>query len=111
MEDIVENKHWHCWCVSSTIGREYGFQKCHLERGPRTTDLNLFTTEPLSGFPTNNTEKKLAEFIERAPVFRYISKKFTVKGIGNDCFLLLPDSFRKDTGRRYNIVVTVLIDK
>ena len=93
-------------------GREYGFGQYRLGREPRATELNLLTTEQLSGLPTNNceAERHLAGFGKRAPVAKYRNKNFTAKGIRNDCTLLLSSAFHKDTGKGFNAVVKVLND-
>ena len=69
-------------------GREYGFGK-YVDEPARATKLYLLTPEDRAGLPTNNldSERNLTVFGKRAPLAKFRNKKFTAKGIRNDCTL------------------------
>ena len=77
-------------------GREYGFGNFRLLNPPRATELHLLTDEELAGLPTNNleSERHLAGFGKRAEVAKFSNKRFTAKGIRNECTLFISDSFQ-----------------
>ena len=77
-------------------GREYRFGNFRLSNPPRATELHLLTNEKLAGLPINNleSERHLAGFGKRAAVAKFRNKRFTAKGIRNDCTLLISDSFQ-----------------
>ena len=91
-------------------GREYGFGNFRLSNPSRATELHLLTNEELAGLPTNNLEceRHLAGFGKRAAVAKFRNKRFTAKGIRNDCTLLISDAFETKNEKKFNKVVKFL---
>ena len=91
-------------------GREYGFGNFRLSNPSRATELHLLTNEELAGQPTDNLEyeRHLAGFGKRAAVAKFRNKRFTAKGIRNDCTLLISDSFQTKNEKKFNKVVKFL---
>ena len=91
-------------------GKEYEFGNFRLSNLPRATELHLLTNEELAGLPTNNleSERHLAGFGKHAAVAKYRNKRFTAKGIRNDCTLLISDAFQTKNEKKFNKVVKFL---
>ena len=70
----------------------------------------MLTNEELAGLPTNNLEyeRHLAGFGKRAAVAKFRNKRFTAKGLRNDCKLLISDSFQTKNEKKFNKIVKFL---
>ena len=70
----------------------------------------MLTNEELAGLPTNNLEceRHLARLRKRAAVAKFRNKRFTAKGIRNDCTLLISDAFQTKNEKKFNKVVKFL---
>ena len=102
-------------CVDAAIvfgrqaGREYGFGTL-LNEPARATQLYLLSKEELSDLSTNNldAERHLTVFGRRAPLAKYRNKKFTAKGIRNDCTLYHSETFHNEPSKSFSVIVKLL---
>ena len=64
----------------------------------------------MAGLLTNNSESErhLAGFGKRAALAKFRNKRFTAKGIRNDCTLLISDSFQTKHEKKLDEVVKLL---
>ena len=90
-------------------GREYGFGR-FVDEPARATKLHLLTPDERCNLPTNNldSERNLTVFGKRAPLAKFRNKKFTAKGIRNDCTLHKSDTFHNVQIKGFNTIVKLL---
>ena len=90
-------------------GREYGFGK-FVDEPARATQLHLLTPDERADLPTNNldSERNLTVFGKRAPLAKFRNKKFTAKGIRNDCTLHHSETFHNVTINGFSTIVKLL---
>ena len=72
--------------------------------------MHLLSPEDPVGLPSHNldAEHHLSVFSKRAPVAKFRNKKFTAKGIRNDCTLFQSDAVKREESKGFIAIVKLL---